>query len=95
VTFLSRTFFVEKKEEIVITTPQQTRQGEDQRQSKRVLLRSEIAVPQIMPSVLRTGDLVALFLLNVFWVSNITPIVLFSVIRTAELTAHHVRASRW
>ncbi len=58
----------------MITTPQQTRQGEDQRRSKRVPLRSEIAVPQVMPPVLRTGDLIALFLLNVFWVTNITPI---------------------
>jgi glutamate:GABA antiporter len=74
VAFLSRTFFVEKEVEIVITTPHETRQDEDKRRSKRVPLYSEIAIPQVMPPVFRTGDLVALFLLNVFWVSNITPI---------------------
>ena len=73
-TFLSRTFFVEKEVEIVITTRQQTRQDEDQRRLKRVPLRSEVAIPQVMPPVFRTGDLIALFLLNVFWVTNITPI---------------------
>jgi glutamate:GABA antiporter len=74
VTFLSRTFFVEKEVEIVITTRQQTRQDEDQRRLKRVPLRSEVAIPQVMPPVFKTGDLIALFLLNVFWVTNITPI---------------------
>ena len=53
----------------MITTPQQTRKDEG-----RVSLRSEIAVPQAMPPVLKTGGMVSLFLLNVFWVSNITPI---------------------
>jgi glutamate:GABA antiporter len=55
----------------VITIPHQSRNDEDQR---RVPLRSEIAVPQVMPPVLRTSGMVSLFLLNVFWVSNITPI---------------------
>src|SRR6266487_3061369 len=74
VTFLSRMFFVEKEVEIVITTRHQIRQDEDQKRLKRVPLRSEVAIPQVMPPVFRTGDLIALFLLNVFWVTNITPI---------------------
>ncbi len=36
---------------------------------------SETYIPRIMPPVFRTSDLVVLFLLNVFWVTNITPIV--------------------
>ncbi len=49
-------------------------QHEELRHSKYVSLLSEMSVPQVMPPVLKTGDLLALFLLNVFWVSNITPI---------------------
>ena len=38
------------------------------------LLPSERTIPQILPPVLKTTDLITLFLLNVFWVTNITPI---------------------
>ncbi len=42
-------------------------------QTPRVLS-SETYLPQVLPHHLGTRDLVALFLLNVFWVTNITPI---------------------
>lgn len=45
------------------------------RQLGQTSLVSETYVPQVMPPLLGTGDLTALFLLNVFWVTNITPIV--------------------
>ena len=35
---------------------------------------SETYPPRVMPVVLGTGDLAALFLLNVFWVTNVTPL---------------------
>lgn len=37
-------------------------------------LASEQHLPQMLPQVLGSGDLTALLLVNVFWVSNITPI---------------------
>jgi glutamate:GABA antiporter len=40
------------------------------------MLPSERTLPQLLPPVLGTTDLVALFLLNVFWVTNITPIAI-------------------
>src|SRR5579875_2184803 len=42
----------------------------------RGTLPSERAIPQLLPPVLGTGDLLALFFLNVFWVTNITPIAI-------------------
>lgn len=39
-------------------------------------LPSERRTSQLLPPVLRTFDLVALFLLNVYWVTNITPIAI-------------------
>jgi amino acid transporter len=39
-------------------------------------LPSERSISQLLPSVLGTGDLISLFLLNVFWVTNITPIAI-------------------
>src|SRR6266699_3017471 len=41
--------------------------------SPRRLL-SEAYPPRVMPSLLGAGDLTALFLLNVFWVTNVTPL---------------------
>ena len=38
-------------------------------------LPSEAYVPATMPHLLGTGDLTSLFLLNVFWVTNVTPVV--------------------
>jgi amino acid transporter len=35
---------------------------------------SETYPPRVMPRLLGTGDLTALFLLNVFWVTNVTPL---------------------
>jgi amino acid transporter len=40
------------------------------------MLPSERRIPQMLPPVLGTTDLVALFLLNVYWVTNITPIAI-------------------
>jgi amino acid transporter len=37
-------------------------------------LESERYLPQVLPAVFGSGDLTALLVLNVFWVSNITPI---------------------
>ncbi len=48
--------------------------AEGQQRSRWPALISETSIPHVMPPVLRTPDLVALFLLNVFWVTNITPI---------------------
>lgn len=38
-------------------------------------LSSETYIPAAMPRLLGTGDLTSLFLLNVFWVTNVTPVV--------------------
>jgi amino acid transporter len=48
----------------------------EKRESGQEQLPSERAIPHILPPVLGTGDLLALFLLNVFWVTNITPIAI-------------------
>ena len=37
-------------------------------------LSSETYPPRTLPAVLGAGDLTALFLLNVFWVTNVTPL---------------------
>ena len=56
------------------TTQQPSPLQEGPELTHRASLLSETYVPHMMPPVLRTGDMVALFLLNVFWVTNITPI---------------------
>ncbi|MGB8346702.1 MAG: amino acid permease [Ktedonobacteraceae bacterium] len=38
------------------------------------LLPSEQYCPRVLPALLGTGDLTSLFLLNVFWVTNVTPL---------------------
>jgi len=38
------------------------------------LLLSEQYAPRVLPALLGTGDLTSLFLLNVFWVTNVTPL---------------------
>jgi amino acid transporter len=42
-------------------------------------LPAERAIPHLLPPVLGTGDLIALFLFNVFWVTNITPMAIGGV----------------
>lgn len=42
--------------------------------SPGVFLESERYLPQVLPAVFGSGDLTALLIVNVFWVSNITPI---------------------
>jgi amino acid transporter len=42
-------------------------------QTERLLL-SEQYAPRVLPRLLGTGDLTCLFLLNVFWVTNVTPL---------------------
>ncbi|HLJ34184.1 MAG TPA: hypothetical protein VKU38_11055, partial [Ktedonobacteraceae bacterium] len=42
--------------------------------AERPTLFSSEYVPKVMPSVLGTVDLMALFLLNVFWITNVTPL---------------------
>jgi hypothetical protein len=37
-------------------------------------LLSETYPPRVLPPLLGAGDLTALFLLNVFWVTNVTPL---------------------
>src|SRR5258707_528574 len=44
--------------------------------TRPMLLPSEWRIPQMLPPVLKTTDLAALFLLNVYWVTNITPIAI-------------------
>ncbi|WP_236031797.1 hypothetical protein [Ktedonospora formicarum] len=43
-------------------------------QQQAALLPSERYIPRIMPAVFGTADMTGLFLLNVFWVTNITPL---------------------
>lgn len=52
---------------------QEAREGLIQRWQREPLA-SQASIPQRMPALLGTGDLVVLFLLNVFWVTNVTPI---------------------
>lgn len=59
---------------MISTTSQQNLEQEQQKRPEPVSLVSETYVPRVLPPVLRTFDMVALFLLNVFWVTNITPI---------------------
>ena len=55
----------------------QTQLGSHEGQGTRqTLLPSERRISQMLPPVLKTTDLVALFLLNVYWVTNITPIAI-------------------
>jgi hypothetical protein len=53
--------------------------GSEQLASAQGELPSERALPHLLPPVLGTGDLIALFLFNVFWVTNITPIAIGGV----------------
>jgi glutamate:GABA antiporter len=53
--------------------PHDTRQHRRKGTVFRVL-RSETYVPHTMPGILNTGDLIALYVLAVFWISNVTGI---------------------
>jgi amino acid transporter len=57
-----------------ITTQQHIASRDTRESSRRVRLASETALPEVMPPIFGTGDMIALFLLNVFWITNITPI---------------------
>ncbi|HLG77162.1 MAG TPA: APC family permease [Ktedonobacteraceae bacterium] len=57
----------------MISSTQEISPQERQGLAEQALL-SEKYIPQVMPAVLRSGDLVTLLLLNTFWVTNITAI---------------------
>ena len=65
---------LEKECYVLVHEPLQAPPQEGQERISHAPLISEAALPRLMPPVLRTRDLVALFFLNVFWVTNITPI---------------------
>src|SRR5258707_3980983 len=66
---------IERKNDNVCNKSLESASSERQ-ESSQGELPSERAMSQLLPSVLGTGDLISLFLLNVFWVTNITPIAI-------------------
>ncbi len=51
-------------------------QSDEGQKPPLMMLPSERRIPQVLPPVLGTRDLIVLFLLNVYWVTNITPIAI-------------------
>jgi len=56
-----------------LAPPPVAKQQSPQVRPERPLL-SEHYAPRVLPALLGTGDLTSLFLLNVFWVTNVTPL---------------------
>lgn len=55
------------------TTPPAAKSQPSRTHAEQLLL-SEQYSPRVLPTLLGTGDLTSLFLLNVFWVTNVTPL---------------------
>src|SRR5579863_8017717 len=59
---------------LLSSPPAESTKAQASRKRTDSLLLSEQYAPRVLPRLLGTGDLTGLFLLNVFWVTNVTPL---------------------
>jgi hypothetical protein len=63
-----------REKEFTMTFARSASRSEDRLSLQEAPLESERYLPRVMPAVFGSGDLTALLIVNVFWVSNVTPI---------------------